>query len=86
MLLMFYLVAIYLAKVWVGAFLGQMLLKPTGATKSDWLLGLLVGLLILTVVRFVPYLGGLVHFGVICLGLGAFAWQLYRASRPEITA
>ena len=86
MLLMAYLAAIYLAKIWVGAFLGQMLLKPAVATKSDWLLGLLLGLLILTVVRFVPYLGGLVHFGVVCLGLGAFAWQLYRVSRPAITA
>ena len=85
MLLMVYLAAIYLAKIWVGAFLGQMLVKRTGATKGDWLLGLLVGLLILTIVRFIPYLGGLVHFGVICLGLGAFAWQLYRASRPAIT-
>jgi hypothetical protein len=86
MLLMAYLVAIYLAKIWVGAFLGQILLKPTGVTKSDWLLGLLVGLLILTVVRFIPYLGGLVHFGVVCLGLGAFAWQLYRVSRPAMVA
>jgi len=82
MLLMAYLAAIYLAKIWVGAFLGQILLKPAAATKSDWMLGLLLGLLILTVVRFVPYLGTLVHFGVICLGLGAFAWQLYRVSRP----
>jgi len=80
-----YLAAIYLAKVWVGAFLGQTLLKPTGETKSDWLLGLLVGLLILTIVGFIPYLGGLVRLGVVCLGLGAFAWQLYRASRPAIT-
>ena len=86
MLLMVYLAAIYLAKIWVGAFLGQMLLKPTGVTKSDWLLGLLVGLLILTVVGYIPYLGGLVHFGVVCLGLGAFAWQLYRVSRPAIAA
>ena len=86
MLLAFYLVAIYLAKVWVGAFLGQMLLKPAGATKSDWLAGLLVGLLILTIVGYIPYLGGLVRFGVVCLGLGAFAWQLYRSSRPAITA
>ena len=85
MLLMAYLVAIYLAKIWVGAFLGQILLRPTGETKSDWMLGLLVGLLILTVVRFVPYLGTLVHFGVICLGLGAFVWQFYRLSRPAIT-
>ena len=85
MLLMAYLVAIYLAKLWVGAFLGHALLKPARATKADWLLGLLVGLLIITIVRFVPYLGGLVHFGVVCLGLGAFAWQLYRASRPAVT-
>jgi cytoskeletal protein CcmA (bactofilin family) len=84
MFLAVYLAAIYLAKVWVGAFLGRILLKPAGATKRDWLLGLLVGLLVLTIVGFIPYLGGLVRLGVICLGLGAFAWQLYRASRPVI--
>ncbi|HYM75836.1 MAG TPA: zf-HC2 domain-containing protein [Candidatus Dormibacteraeota bacterium] len=82
MLFPVYLTAIYLAKVWVGAFLGQILLKPAGGTKGDWMLGLLVGLLILTIVGFVPYLGGLIRFGVVCLGLGAFAGQLYRASRP----
>ncbi|MGB8535898.1 MAG: zf-HC2 domain-containing protein [Acidobacteriaceae bacterium] len=85
MLLAFYLAAIYLAKVWVGAFLGGLLLKPAGATKGDWLLGLLVGLLILTIAGFIPYLGGVVRFGVLCLGLGAFAWQLYRYSRRVIT-
>jgi hypothetical protein len=83
-LLMGYLAAIYLAKIWVGAFLGQILLKPDGETKSDWLLGLLVGLLGLTLVGFVPYLGGLVRLAVVCLGLGAFAWQLFRVSRPAI--
>jgi hypothetical protein len=82
MLLAVYLPAIYLAKVWVGAFLGRTILRPSGATKGDWVLGLLVGLLILTVIGFIPYLGGLVRFGVVCLGLGAFAAQLYRASRP----
>jgi hypothetical protein len=81
MLLAVYLAAIYLAKIWVGAFLGQLLVKPAGATKGDWLLGLLVGLLILTIVGFIPYLGALVHLVVVCLGLGALAWQLYRASR-----
>ena len=86
LLLMVYLPAIYLTKIWVGAFLGGTLLKQTSGTNSDWLLALLVGMLILTVVGFVPYLGRLVHFGVICLGLGAFAWQLYRRSRPTPTA
>ena len=82
MLLALYLAAIYLAKIWVGAFLGRILLKPSRATTGDWLLGLLVGLLMLTIVGFIPYLGGLVRLGVVCLGLGAFGCQLYRASRP----
>ena len=85
LLLAVYLAAIYLAKVWVGAFLGRILLKSTVTTKGDWLLGLLLGLLILTIAGFIPFFGGLIHMGVICLGLGAFAWQLYRASRPLIT-
>src|SRR5579872_4421542 len=82
MLLAMYLAAIYLAKIWVGAFLGRIVLKPSGATPGDWLLGLLVGLLILTIVGFIPYLGGLIRLAVVCLGLGAFAYQLYRAHRP----
>ena len=86
MLFAVYLAAIYLAKVWVGAFLGRILLRPAGATKHDWLLGLLLGISILTIVGFIPYLGGLVHFGVVCVGLGAFAWQLYHATRPATVA
>jgi hypothetical protein len=86
MLFAVYLTAIYLAKIWVGSFLGRVLLKPAGATKRDYLLGLLVGLLILGIVGFIPYLGGLVRLGMICVGLGAFSWQLYRGSRPAITA
>jgi len=85
MLLVVYLTAVYLAKIWVGAFLGWLLLKPAGGTKGDWVLGLLVGLLIITIVGYIPYLGGLVRLGVVCLGLGAFAAQLYRASRRGIT-
>jgi hypothetical protein len=84
-LLAFYLTAICLTKIWLGAFPGQKLLKPTEANKSDCLLGLLVGLLILTILGFIPYVGGLVRFVVVCLGLGAFAWQLYRVSQPAMT-
>jgi len=84
MLLAVYLAAIYLAKIWVGAFLGRMLLKRSGATRRDWLLGLLVGLLVLTIVGFIPYLGGLVRLAMVCLGLGAFAWQLHRSLRPAV--
>jgi cytoskeletal protein CcmA (bactofilin family) len=86
MLLALYVAAIYLAKLWVGAFLGRILLKPAITAKRDWLLRLLVGLIILTIVGFIPYLGGLVRLVVVCLGLGAFAWQLYQGSRPVMTS
>ena len=86
MLLGIYIAALCLAKLWVGAFLGWILLKPTRFTKRDWLLGLLVGLLILTIVGYIPYLAGLVRLVVVCLGLGAFAWQLYHLSRPVMTS
>jgi cytoskeletal protein CcmA (bactofilin family) len=85
MLLAVYLTGIYLAKIWVGAYLGRILLKPSGASKGDWVLGLFVGLLILTLIGLIPYLGGLVRLGVLCLGLGAFAAQLYRASRRVLS-
>ena len=86
MLFAAYLAAIYLAKIWVGAFLGRILLKPAGSSKHEWLLGLLVGLLIIAVVGLIPYLGGLVRLGVVCLGLGAFAVEIYRASQPVMIA
>jgi hypothetical protein len=86
MLFAIYPAAIYMAKVWVGASLGRTVLKPTTSTKRDWLLGLLVGLLILTITGFIPYRGGLIRLAVICLGLGAFAWQLYLASRAATMA
>jgi cytoskeletal protein CcmA (bactofilin family) len=85
MLLAVYLAGLYLAKIWVGAYLGRMLLKPSGASKGDWVLGLFVGLLILTLIGFIPYLGGLVRLGVVCLGLGAFVAQVSRASRTVMS-
>ena len=48
--------------------------EASRATKRDWLLGLLVGLLIITIVGFIPYFGGLVCLLVVCPGL-LFAWQ-----------
>jgi cytoskeletal protein CcmA (bactofilin family) len=81
-----YLVALYLAKIWVAAFLGRLILKPAEPGNRDWLLGLLLGLLILTAGGFIPFLGGLVRFVVLCLGLGAFAWQVYRTIKQPAVA
>jgi cytoskeletal protein CcmA (bactofilin family) len=86
MLFAAYVAAIYLAKIWVGAYLGRRILKPAGATKQDWLLGLLLGLVILTAVGLIPFVGVVVSTVVACVGLGALAWQLYQTSRSARTA
>jgi hypothetical protein len=79
--LLLYMVAIYLAKIFVAGFLGNALLGPGG--QRERLLGLFVGLLILTVATALPYVGGVVAAIILTLGLGALGWQLYRELQGE---
>lgn len=76
-----FLIALRLATIVVGAYLGWMLFKPAEPRSPEGLMGLFFGLLILTVVFQVPFLGALVKFLTSVLGLGALAWQLYQMRR-----
>jgi cytoskeletal protein CcmA (bactofilin family) len=67
-----YVAGLYLAKIFVGAYLGRELM---GANP---LLGLLAGLVILQVLFLAPYAGGVLKLAVFCLGLGALALQMRR--------
>lgn len=79
-----YLVALYMAHILVGAWVGRGLLRSPAITMRDSLLALLVGLLVLTVAFELPFgIGVLVRALVLCLGLGAFSYQLYRSARPQ---
>lgn len=78
-----YLAALYLAKIFVAAWLGRYLLKPPAEAGYGSVAALLLGLFVLSVVAWVPYLGGLVRFVVLLAGLGAFAWQLYQQMQPS---
>jgi cytoskeletal protein CcmA (bactofilin family) len=79
MTLFLYVMALYLAKIFVGAFLGMALLGEPQDGGSARLLALFLGLLVITVVTQVPYgIGVLFGTVVLCLGLGALGGQLYR--------
>jgi len=73
-----YLIGLRLATILVGAFLGSLIFKSAQPRTGEGLLALFFGLLILTVVFQVPFIGALVKFLTLCLGLGALSWQLYR--------
>ncbi|MGB7622777.1 MAG: zf-HC2 domain-containing protein [Terriglobia bacterium] len=87
LLLVFYAASFYLAKIFVGAFLGRTLLRSSSETASKSVLALLLGLAVLLIVFEIPYgIGAILHLAVYCLGLGAISWQLYRSARPQAGA
>ena len=80
--LFLYLTGMYLAKIFAGAWLGQMLLRRPEQTNADTLLALLLGLVILFIAMQIPFVGGLFHLVVFCLGLGVFTSRLNAGMRP----
>jgi cytoskeletal protein CcmA (bactofilin family) len=80
-----YLMALYGSQVFVGAWLGEKLLGPaagTGATLGH----LALGLLVIRVVRNLPYVGGWALSFVVIWGLGALVLAIYKniRSRPAL--
>ena len=71
--LVFYLLALYLAKIVIAEFIGRSFMKNAGAVP------LLVGVLLVVVAVNLPWIGGLINFLLILLGLGAIAVTAYRA-------
>ena len=81
--LLLYLIAIYAAQVFVGAWLGEKILG-VGAGAGAALGRLALGLLILRALRMLPYLGGWVTFFMVVWGLGALALAIYKYMRPQL--
>ncbi len=75
-----WIVALYAAQIFVGAWLGERLMgAPTGTGAVVGRLA--VGLLALRVAGMLPYVGGWVKFLVLIWGLGALTLTLYRRTQ-----
>ena len=68
---------IYLSKIVVAEFLGRSILKTRSA------ISLLAGLILVVVAVNLPWIGGLINFLLILLGLGALAVSIYRTRSQE---
>ena len=75
--LVLYLVALYLSKIVTADLLGRAILGWPEETPRRALPALALGLVILAVVGLIPFLGGLVAFVALLLGLGLLAWRLW---------
>jgi cytoskeletal protein CcmA (bactofilin family) len=74
---------LYVAQVFVGAWLGNKIMGEPPAITSAIIGRMAVGLLILHVARLIPILGGLVGLAVLLWGTGAVLLGFYRMSRVE---
>jgi hypothetical protein len=77
---------LYIAQVFVGAWLGNKIMGETSAATSAVIGRMAVGLLILHVVGLIPFLGGLVWLAVLLWGTGAVLLGFYRMSHMESAA
>jgi cytoskeletal protein CcmA (bactofilin family) len=83
--LLLYAIAMYASTVFVAGFLGEAILGPavgTGAAIGR----LALGLLILHVLRVLPYVGGWILFIMMFWGFGAMVMAIYKRLRPQLSA
>jgi cytoskeletal protein CcmA (bactofilin family) len=78
--ILLYVVAIYAAQVFVGAWLGKEILG-SATTQGQALSQLALGLAIIHIAGYIPYLGGLIQIIIAAWGLGA----LVLAATPRLT-
>jgi len=78
---------LYVAQVFVGAWLGNKIMGAAPADSSAalnaWITRLAVGLLILRILSFIPVLGSFVWLAVLLWGTGAVLLGFYKMSRLE---
>jgi cytoskeletal protein CcmA (bactofilin family) len=81
-----YAPVLYVAQVFVGAWLGNKIMPETSHLISAIVGRMALGLLLLHVVGLIPVLGGLMWFAVLLWGTGAVLLGFYRMSNAENVA
>jgi hypothetical protein len=76
-----WILGIYLAKIIVAGFLGRSLLTNIGDAQPAIPLVLLAGLVPVFIAINLPFIGGLINFLLIILGLGTLALRLSELPR-----
>ena len=80
---MVYAPILYVAQVFVGTWLGNLIMGRPPEVTSAVVGRMAVGLLIIRVAGLIPFLGGLVWLAVLLWGTGAVLLGFYRMSRAE---
>jgi cytoskeletal protein CcmA (bactofilin family)/anti-sigma factor RsiW len=80
--ILIYIVALYSAQVFIGAWLGERLMGP-GISTGAMIGRLAIGLAILRLLRLIPFAGHLITLLVVMWGLGALVLAIHKRIRPQ---
>jgi hypothetical protein len=75
-----WITALYLSKIVIAAFLGRSLIGGNNSQPSTPLM-LLAGLVPVFIAINLPYVGSVISFLLVCLGLGALTVTVYQLTR-----
>ena len=79
-----YTIVLVLGYVVVGLRLGHWVLASIGRPQAHLILALLVGLILLTLLGLVPFIGFVVAFLAALFGMGALVWVLLRSRQTPV--
>lgn len=83
--MLLYLIALYTAQIFVGSWVGEMLLGSRYGVGAA-IARLALGLAVIRVVTSLPYAGGWISLLVIIMGLGGLVLALHKRVRPHVAA
>jgi len=80
-----YLVLVYLSMAFSALFIGDYIMSffRKELTNSGLFLSMLIGVILVTVLIYIPFIGGLFGFIIVCFGMGSlvnYIWNLKQAS------
>ncbi|HLH30222.1 MAG TPA: zf-HC2 domain-containing protein [Terriglobia bacterium] len=78
-----WIAALYTSKIVIAAFLGRSLLQNRGLSESSMPVTLLAGLVLVFFSVNLPYVGGVINFLLVILGLGGVAMTSYRLAQER---
>lgn len=76
-LLVIYIILVYISRIYVGLWVGQYVLRKLKQETRSRVLAMALGLIIVVIIINLPIIGGLIHFVIILLGLGAIILTEY---------
>jgi hypothetical protein len=79
-----WLLCLYLAKIVVAKCVGSVIMGTKEGEKWGTVMALLAGLAVVLVAVNLPYIGGILNFLLILIGLGALVIAIYRACRKTV--